>query len=413
MPEAYKPISESSTICRIAFFIPAYNEEASIRGTVLSALKQTACNSPDIQVDILVIADNCKDRTVDIVLEIIEDLSREQERPNVFLMTTKDNQDRKAGALNQAYRHIRDLGYTFIASADADTIWDANFLKNGLRQMAEQGETLGGICGRVCLLPFEKKPFRGPLLSGKSNWLAFFLWPIEFCLSRILWLLNRLWEAIWWSFQNVEYSVSQSETIERLGKAHCLVGPGTIFRATVLEQLYRKYGHVWAKTLVEDFDLTVRIQMAGYQTQVGHDMFVYTDCPIGFHAHGVQRERWNGGNIATYLTIGLNRHTLFGGTEMGWQLIWFACRISLFLTAMQIIQTGFAYIDLWGSVLLLAPLVGASLLNVLRFKYVAYKSWLQFILLVLFGYEIYALWYGLILTKSFYRAFTNSVSKWR
>jgi hypothetical protein len=150
-----------------------------------------------------------------------------------------------------------------------------------------------------------------------------------------------------------------------------------------------------------------------YKTLVGHNMFVYTDCPVGFKAHRIQRERWNGGNLATYMRVGMNRYTLLGGTEMGWQLIWFACRVVVLITAIQIYVSGFVYIDTPGLVLLTTPLLLTVFLNLLRFKYVAYKTFFQFLLLVCFGYELYALWYGVVLTKSYVKAFTNSLNRWR
>ncbi len=165
--------------------------------------------------------------------------------------------------------------------------------------------------------------------------------------------------------------------------------------------------------MVEDFDLTIKMQMLGYETRVGHDMFVYTDCPKGFHTHGIQRERWNGGNLSTYINVSINRHTFFGGIEMGLQLVWFACRINLIVTAIQIWMTGFVYIDRLGFVLLTVPLLLVVGLNMFRFKYVAYKSLFQFLLLVCFGYELYALRYGIVLTKSYLKAFTNSITRWR
>src|SRR5262245_20188285 len=115
--------------------------------------------------------------------------------------------------------------------------------------------------------------------------------------------------------------------------------------------------------MVEDFDITVRIQTMHFKTVVGQDMFVYTDCPIGFKAHSIQRERWNGGNLSTYMRVGVNRHTVLGGMEMGWQLIWFACRLNFLITATQILLTGFVYIDTLGFILLTLPLVLTLLLN--------------------------------------------------
>jgi cellulose synthase/poly-beta-1,6-N-acetylglucosamine synthase-like glycosyltransferase len=397
---------------RIALLIPAHNERESIEQPLRAALKQTA-NNLDVQFDIFVIADNCTDGTEEVVLRTVRAETGQEEDLRVTLIKTENNKNKKSGALNQAYERIREAGYTYIASADADTIWDAHFLENGLKEMEKRGEKLGGICGRVGLLPFKKRPFQFPDERGKFFLIMFLCWVIQFYWRGTRWVLCTLWEYIWWSFQNVEYSIGQSVTVGRYGQAHCLAGPGTIYRAATLEEVYQKYGQVWPNSLTEDFELTVRIQMLGYETGVGHDMFVYTDCPIGFKAHSIQRERWNGGNLSTYMSIGLNRHTLWGGIDLGWQLIWFVCRINLIITAVQIWITGFVYIDRLGYILLLSPIFITVLLHLFRYKYVAYKSLFQFLIGVCLGYEIYALWYGIVLTQSYIKAFTNKVNRWR
>ncbi len=410
MYQAANPFPAEQTY-KVALLVPAHNEEACIQNTILSLLKQTARTYPNVQVDMYIIADNCTDQTEEVVLTLIRGL-KDQEKHSVFLLRSKNNKSRKAGALNQGYRKIRKLGYTHIATADADTVWDPKFLENGLAEMARHREPLGGVCGRVGLLPYRKDAFKGVSFTKKSIFLACVRVLLN-CFLRIPWLLRQGWKYVWWSLQNIEYSLGQSETIERMGRARCLCGPGTIYRAEVLDQLYRQFGFVWPKTMAEDFDLTVRVQMMNYKTLVGHDMFVYTDCPIGFKAHRIQRERWNGGNLSTYMHIGMNRHTFLGGTEMGWQLIWFACRLNLLITAVQIALSRSLYIDTLGFVLLTIPSILTLLLALIRFRYVAYKSFFQFLLVACLGYELYALWYGVVLTKSYMKAFTNSLNRWR
>lgn len=403
-----------TTDLKIAMLIPAHNEEASIRDTVVSSLKQTVRTLPDVHLDIFVIADNCIDRTEQVVLDIMGQIRDGIELPPVFLLNTLDNENRKAGALNHAYRFIRERGYTYIVSLDADTLWDSNFLKNGITAMERAGEELGGMCGRVGLLPYQKEPF--PTATFREDmpfWIAFLYLAMQISLKTVAWTWRRFWAYLWWSFQNVEYSIGQSVTVERCGKAQCLIGPGTIYRARVLEEVYQKDGQVWPSGLTEDFDLTVKIQMLGYETRVGHDMFAYTDCPIGFLSHGIQRERWNGGNLSTYMKIGMHKQTFWGGMDMGWQLICFVCRLCLIVTAIQIWVTQFAYIDTFVYISLFGPLLLTAVLNMLRFRYVAYKSPFQFFLCVCFGYELYALWYGIVLTKSYLKAFTNKVNRWR
>jgi len=396
----------------IAFLIPAHNEMSSIRKTALSALNQSACSLPDTKVHVYVIADNCQDRTGEVVLETIQQLRAIEKLPNVFLCKTTGNTGRKAGALNHGYRLIQSLGiqYQYFISVDADTVLDPKFLENGLAAL-EDGD--GGICGRIYLLPFDKKPFLITPPPFRGNFFSLAMWILLHVWKAITWALHTFWEYLWWSYQNIQYALCQTEIIGRRGKAYCLAGPGTLFKSSVLKEIFEKYGEVWpTHSIVEDFALTKRIQMHNYKTKVGHDMFTYTDCPIGFRQHRLQQERWNGGNLREFLDIGFNRHTTFESIDLGLQLLWYVCRITLIMTALNIVRTGFVYIDnatLW---FLIVPLVITTIMNVVRFPYIPYKSLLQFLLLVCFGYELYALWYGVILVKSFYRAFTRTFRYW-
>ncbi len=71
---------------RVVVLVPAHNEEALIADTVASLFAQTRC--PD---RILVVADNCTDRTPELATAA---------GAEVFF--TQNNRDKKAGGLNQA-----------------------------------------------------------------------------------------------------------------------------------------------------------------------------------------------------------------------------------------------------------------------------------------------------------------------
>lgn len=395
---------QQATRIKVAVLIPAHNEEESIKEAVRSVLTQSICGLPDVTVDVLVIADNCTDKTTAIVRTI------QAQHPNLYLTETVGNKHRKAGALNCGFRWMsarRDT-YTYTFTMDADTVLDPHIIENGLKGIKEQD---GGICCRVGLLPPEWEPFEAKTFIGQVATWAWIWWMLQMVGEKFLWLWDGFWKRIWWSFQNIEYSIAQSETVERSGWAHCLCGPGTLFRTSVLQELQEKNnGEIWrGNSLVEDYMLTKEIQQAGYQTRVGHNMFAYTDTPVGFKAHWRQRTRWYGGDISTWFIIGLNRYTLFESPDMGFQLLWFSCRIALILTFIHILLTGFIYIDQVSAWLLWLPVL-TTLLNLVRFRYVPYKSLLQLVLLLFLIYEVYALWYGVVLIGSFYKAYTRRVS---
>lgn len=392
------------TCAKIAVLIPAHNEAGSIEKAVTSVLTQSTCNLPGVTVNVLVICDNCTDETGPIVLAM------QKRWENLYLARTIGNKHRKAGALNRGFELLNGRGYTHLFTMDADTVLDPHVIENGLKGMKEQD---GGICCRVGVLPLEKEhfeavPFTGKLLSWTVIW-----WLLCMFWKKLWWLSHRFWEKLWWALQNIEYAVAQSETIERSGRVHCLCGPGTLFRTSVLQEIQQKNGgEVWPHdSNVEDFALTKQIQMLGYSTRVGLDMFGYTDVPIGFIAHWRQRLRWYSGNLSTWFKVGLNRHTMFDSIDMVLQLLWFSCRLALIMTAVDIIRTGFVYIDQPSYWLLLSPIFFTTVWNLIRFRYVPYKSYFQLFLLCLI-YEIYALWYGVILIGSFYRAYTQRLPYW-
>lgn len=390
---------------RIAVFIPAHNEENIIKEAVGSILEQTASAFQHVTLDAYVIADNCTDRTPEIVTELM------REHPNLFLLKTENNKYRKSGALNYAFDHLMSLEksqgkhYDFVYSMDADTKQDSRVIEMALRDMDTY---IGGVCCRVCLLPLDPKPFIPPPKNGAF----FFFWLLATVWQVSLWALGRIWEYGWWAFQNLEYSFAQSETVERSGWAHCLCGPGTLFRMEALTQIATvNNGRVWDVTsIAEDHQLTKMLQKMGFTARSGHGMFVYTDCPIGFKAHKNQRSRWNGGNIADYFSIGFSRHTFAESFDMGLQFLWFSCRIALVLKMIQIIQTGFIYIDPASAALLMLPFITMGLLAY-RFRYVPYKSLVQILIVLLLAYEVYAVWYGLILFGSLPMAYSR-VKHW-
>ena len=71
----------------VVCLVPAHNEEEQIAATIESLLAQT------IPVKIIVSADNCTDRTVEIA----------RSYPGVIVRQTVENSHKKAGALNQAW----------------------------------------------------------------------------------------------------------------------------------------------------------------------------------------------------------------------------------------------------------------------------------------------------------------------
>ena len=118
---------------RVTILVPAHNEEFSLPVTLAALQKQT--RAPD---RVIVVADNCTDRTVEIALEM-----------GYEAIESVDNEHKKGGALNQALARIlpesgpRDV----IMVMDADTSLSPRFLEVGAEKFLEDPElsAVGGV----------------------------------------------------------------------------------------------------------------------------------------------------------------------------------------------------------------------------------------------------------------------------
>src|SRR5450755_1093198 len=116
---------------KMLVLIPAHNEEATIGKNLNALLTQTRV--PD---RIVVIADNCTDRT--------EQIARRYR--GVTVMRTVGNTERKVGALNQAYLRWQ-AGYDYIAGVDADTVLAPDCLQQLETELAATPRA-GGVMAR-------------------------------------------------------------------------------------------------------------------------------------------------------------------------------------------------------------------------------------------------------------------------
>lgn len=130
----------------VTVLIPAHNEQTTLPATLTSLFSQS--RPPD---RIVVVADNCTDDTA---------LLARQRGVEVF--ESRDNAHKKAGALNQALRHVLpDQGQNDVVMImDADTTLDDGFLRSAVASFTHDralmavgglfyGEDGGGILGQL------------------------------------------------------------------------------------------------------------------------------------------------------------------------------------------------------------------------------------------------------------------------
>lgn len=115
---------------RLVVLVPAHDEEAALPGTLRALRRQTARPA-----DVLVVADRCTDRTAQV--------SRAH---GARVLQTRDNHDRKAGALDQALAVLAVAPPEYVLVLDADTRIAPGFVEAALRELdADPG--LGAVSG--------------------------------------------------------------------------------------------------------------------------------------------------------------------------------------------------------------------------------------------------------------------------
>lgn len=234
---------------RTVVLIPAHNEEEHIGAALESVLAQTYPAHL-----VVVVADNCTDRTVEIA----------RSYPGVVVMETVDNRHRKAGALNQAWRRFGQDA-RFVLTMDADTVLDRRCVEL-MRAQAVAEPEIGGLCGR----PLNKRP--APGTSG--------------------------WGALLWRLVALDFAMYDQQLVRRKYSTEVLGGFGSLFRNRALKDVAAKHGEPWAvDSIVEDYRLSLQLREAGWKIRVTPHALAYTDTPVSLRALWRQRTRWTGGTF--------------------------------------------------------------------------------------------------------------------
>lgn len=261
----------------LVVLIAAHNEEASIVATLRSQLAQHRRADK-----IVVAADNCTDRTVVRARAV-----------GVTVLETRNNRDKKPGALNQAWQeHCQDAD--LVVCIDADTVldpdalgaWEAEFLDN---------PNLGGCSAKFTML-----------VRGNMG-------PLQRLLVRV---------------QRAEFAKWTDLALKRSRRTNVLAGTACCLRNDALRQLASWRRANWAPTqrpqllagepgpwlvtsVVEDFELTYRLREMGWQTKVSATVRAYTDAMTDLHSLWAQRMKWQVGTVSDLIDFGYNGLTRF------------------------------------------------------------------------------------------------------
>ncbi|GLZ54326.1 hypothetical protein Acsp07_39430 [Actinomycetospora sp. NBRC 106378] len=245
--------NRATAVTSLVVLVPAHDEEEGIADTVEGLLAQETPEWLEIT-GIVVVADNCTDRTVEIA-----------RRYPVTVIETEGNTEKKAGALNEGWRRAaRDAD--LVLTMDADTV-----LGDGCAAaMADElraNTRLGAVCAR-----YWAAPGRG----------------------------------LAWRLQRLEYSRYDDLRELRSWRVSVASGAAAMYRRQALDEVaaHRDAGPWDGTSLIEDYALTLDLKTAGWTVGAARAGHVLTHPPATFRELWVQRLRWGRGGMDECLKRG-------------------------------------------------------------------------------------------------------------
>ena len=246
---------------KFVFVVPAHNEEAVIGPTIQSLINQEYNST---LFDIVVIADNCTDDTINII--------QSYPRANAFENVSKPDEPRgKPHAIAKYIETNHWRQYDYIAFIDADNIVDPTYLKEMNSQIITH-PNLTVIQGYLGM-----KNVRSSITASGY--------------SAVYFITNR-------AVQAANYL---------LGWNAAIGGTGFILDTGYLAE------HGWnPRSYTEDFELQVELSIEGKQSGWNHFAVVYDEKPDSLIVSHHQRIRWAQGHwFVGFSTTGRQLISLF------------------------------------------------------------------------------------------------------
>src|SRR5664280_168722 len=246
----------------VVMLIPAYNEEQSIERTVRAAVAQ------DYPVRVVVLANNCTDLTAEAARAV----------PGVTVIELPTEPHKKAGSLNHGYFRYRQEADYFVC-IDADTILPPDSVRLWVGQMEREPQS-GGVSARFTMQPTPGAP---------------------------------AWENFLARMQKHEFAGWTDKALNRGGHTSVLAGTASIFRVAALDEIVDlrlvrnsyEYGPWFYGSLVEDYDLTYELRMAGWHCKVSYEVRAYTEAMRSLRTLWAQRMKWQAGTVEDLIRQGL------------------------------------------------------------------------------------------------------------
>jgi poly-beta-1,6-N-acetyl-D-glucosamine synthase len=349
---------------RIVVFIPAHNEEKSIRDCLAGLGDQSL--PKDVELDVFVIADNCTDRTAEKAEEAGAEFNL-----RLLVLTTQNNKQRKVGALNAAWKSI--YGDTLdlynkqltpyqemykqsvkgILGMDADSRLAPNALIH-LWDGLMSARNIGGVMAKYTMRMPKKKSliskndphYEEKIASGEYGG------PI----SR------------WWTHQQKQDMASWLLDLQyHGGSTYVLGGQATLFRPEALQDIVdkNKLDGPWQNDSdVEDMLLTWQLQKANWKTLISPKARCFVDAMRTYHTYRQQRNKWRSGTVELLTNSDIDVKTKHKGKLWRSQIKTFmdlAVRVLfVLLLTISIATDQFYWSWIW-----IIPIALASLLNII------------------------------------------------
>jgi len=273
----------------VSIHLPFYNEKNVARRII------DACIAIDYKNYEILVIDDSRDETI----EILKELSRRREPPKIKIVHRKDRRGFKGGALSEGLRHM-DPRTEYISVFDADFIPPQDIIKRFLWYFeAQNGSNVnkygnGHRFADHILSHFKNKQNNG--LSGDNLLKRVDEWYERRKIAAVQgYQHHHLNKSENWITKGVRAEYSGSYMIERtaeefFGAMKMISGSVFMLKADVARQLG------WTTSITEDWDLTLRLYLAGYKVLYTPLIHAPAEIPTTVRRLASQRMRWAEGH---------------------------------------------------------------------------------------------------------------------